>query len=66
MTSHVASDELQGFMIIGTGDMGQHFQLIAFAIVNKEDQEAHEHVIRLTRNAVNAAVQARGRAGIRI
>ncbi len=66
MTYRVASDQRQGFMIIGCGCIGQHFHLTSFAIVNKEDEEAHEHVIRLTRNAVNAAVQARSRAGSRI
>jgi hypothetical protein len=66
MTYRVASDTRQGFMIIGTGDMGQHFKLIAFAIVNKEDLAAHEHVVRQTRDAVNAVVQSYGRRGMRV
>ncbi len=66
MTYRVESDERQGFMIIGAGCMGQHFHLIAFAIVNKEDQQAHEYVIRQTRDAVNAVVQSYGRRGMRV
>jgi hypothetical protein len=66
MTYRVSSDSRQGFMLIGTGDMGQHFKLIAFAIVNKEDFASHEYVVRQTRDAVNAVVQSYGRRRMRI
>ncbi len=65
-TYRVARDEQTGFMIIGTGDLGQHFHLISLAVTNREDTESHLHVVQQTRDAVEAAVRSRARRNLRV
>ncbi len=56
----------QGLMVFMTGDIGQHGHIIAVAIINREDEQAHRFAVKQVRNAVNAVTQARGRRGLRI
>ncbi len=65
-TYRVSSDERQGFVIIGTGCLGQHFKLISLAVVNKEDQEAMETIVRQTRDAVHKVVRDRAVRRLRV
>jgi hypothetical protein len=65
-TYRVSSDEHTGFLIIGTGDIGQHFHLISLAVINREDTKAHLVAVRQTRTAVEAAVRSRARRQLRV
>ena len=65
-TYRVSSDERQGFFVIGTGTLGQHFRLISIALVNREDEAALRVVVRQTFDAVNQVTRERGRRGLRV
>ena len=55
-----------GWMVVGTGDLGQRGFTIGIAIVNHEDQAAHEKALRDIKLAAEAIVRSRARRGLRV
>ena len=55
-----------GCMVIGTVSADQRWHTIAYALVNKEDTEAHSYVLASTKKAVELVVAEHSRASLPI
>ena len=55
-TTHRLISEGHCIMPVGTMSATQHFHKIAYGVCSHEDIEAHEHVLRQVRDAVNEVV----------
>ena len=55
-TEYRLVDEGYATMLIGIAGLNQAFHVVAYAIVNKEDAEAHEYCFRQVKEGVRAAV----------
>lgn len=58
--------EGHGTMLLGTMDLSQHFHVLAYAIITKEDTGAHEHVMRVVKQGVEDVVARYAREGKQI
>eukprot|EP00961_Rhodomonas_salina_P265700 3591362-Rhodomonas_salina.1 len=62
-TYRLTDDRGQGLCIVSTNCIGQHCHLIAWAVINHEDTEAHEVVFEQVSKAVNQVTAARIKNG---
>ena len=55
--------ERHGTMLIGTMDLSQHFHVLAYAVVTREDAKGHEYVMRAAKQGVEDVVARYAAAG---
>ena len=54
--------EGHGTMLLGTLDLSQHFHVLAYAVVTKEDTAGHEYAMRVVKKGVEDVVARYARA----